>query len=315
MINLALVGVGKWGKNFLTTVDKVSDCRIKYVCAKTQNTLQNLSDSFSKTILYEELFEKKDLHGVIIASPAVTHFRMAYDFISHGIPVLVEKPFTTNLIEAIKLENHATKLQVPLMVGHEFVYNPAFQVFKRILSEIGSVKYIYTEAGNYGPFRPDISCLWDWGPHDVAMLIDLFQLLPQTVQAWITGEDIVIARLVFNKTVDAFININRLMHTKIRTFNALSRKISIRYDEFAKQKLTFYSYQPVMNNSQIKPMISYPDYDLTPALQKEVETFVQIIQNRKHPNLTNGSHAVLVIKILEALENSSNNSGKAIEIH
>lgn len=290
MIRLALVGVGRWGKNYLTEISQLKDCRVTYICARTEKTLSKFSSSYQKTTDYRELLTVKNIDGVIIATPVVTHFPITKDFINHGIPVLVEKPFTTSLNDALKLKKLSERTGSILMVGHEYLYNGAFQKLKETLPQLGKIKYISTEAGNWGPFRKDVSCLWDWGPHDVAMLIDLFSSLPQTVSA-VGSNDTVNVRLKFSQ-VTAFIHLSRKQPQKVRQFVVVGEEGNIIYDELAQQKLTFYKHGVAhLNFAKVSP------------LKQELNEFISVIKSRRRP-ITDIKHAVKVTLVLSALERS-----------
>ena len=51
--------------------------------------------------LEESLIE--NFSGYVIATPAITHFKLASEVINYGLPVLIEKPMTLNVDDSIKL--------------------------------------------------------------------------------------------------------------------------------------------------------------------------------------------------------------------
>ena len=44
-------------------------------------------------------------------------------------------------------------------------------------------------GGNYGPFRMDVSSLWDWGPHDLSMCLEIIGKYPSKVKAEFLKKD------------------------------------------------------------------------------------------------------------------------------
>lgn len=299
MIRLGLIGLGAWGKNYLTTVSRIKGCRITHICAKSAATLSKYSAAYIKTSSYQDLLKQQNLDGVIIATPAATHFSMARDFIKQQIPILVEKPFTTNLHDAVILERLARNHQTLVMAGHEYLYNPAYLKLKETLPQLGRINFISAEAGNWGPFRPDTSVLWDYGPHDVAMLIDLLNGMPVSVATWDSGSDSVNARLNFSHTA-AFISVSRKLTHKVRRLIVVGEKKSLNYDELAKQKLTLYaSRTKFLNYAKVTP------------LEQEVAAFVASIKTRRQSK-TDVKHAVNVMRILDALERSLKQQAKLI---
>src|SRR3989344_6498148 len=123
MITLSLIGAGKWGKNYINTIHSLSFCE--------------LPDSYIKTKNYKELLNFNNIDGVIIATPASTHFQIAKAFLEKGFNVLIEKPLTTSYKAALKLYRIAEKTKSTVMVGHIFLYNPAFLKVKELIKSIG----------------------------------------------------------------------------------------------------------------------------------------------------------------------------------
>lgn len=302
MIRLALIGVGYWGKNYLSTVSQMKTCKITHICAKTEKTLFDLPEKYDKTTDYKEILKNKDIDGVIIATPASTHFSIAKSFISVGVPVLVEKPFTSRFQETLILEKIIRSKKALIMVGHEYLYNPAYLKLKELLSLLGSIHTIETEAGNWWPFHTDISMLWNWGPHDIAMLLDILGELPQTVTAWGLSkkrsekhtEDTIYANLEFMK-LKAIIKLSRILPIKKRSMLISGEKGSISYNELVDNKLELFT----RNNTNI----IWPQYSTVSPLEKQIEVFVDAIKKVKQPT-TDVAHAVLVARVLDAIERS-----------
>ena len=69
--------------------------------------------------------------------------------------MLVEKPMTLNLKDAIKLNALAKTKNVNLMVGHLLLFHPAFKKIKKFINEgmLGDIQYIYSNRLNLGSFR------------------------------------------------------------------------------------------------------------------------------------------------------------------
>jgi predicted dehydrogenase len=107
---------------------------------------------------------------------------MAHYAISHDLPVLVEKPLTMDVHEARTLRRLAMDRKVPLLVDHVYLYHPAYRALRRELGGKAPLT-ISGAAGNDGPFRPDAPVLWDYGPHDIAMCLDLVGATPSRVRA------------------------------------------------------------------------------------------------------------------------------------
>lgn len=292
MITLALVGKGRWGKNYIKTISNISSCE--------------LPSKFIKTSNYKDLFAFKNIDGVIIASPSSTHFKIAKEFLERGFNVLIEKPMTTNYKDALELDRIADKYKSIVMVGHIYLHNPAFLKVKKLIKSIGCIKYISTEGMNNGPVRSDVSALWDWGPHDVSMVIDLLGSLPQEVSA--EGWDMCNLKLKFPNDIYVFVNIGWLSPIKKRSMKIVGTESTIVFDDTIEKKIA------VIGNLKTKK-INYPAFSKDLPLTVEILDFVRQIQNRDNLNQSNLKMGLDVVRVLEACDRSIKLNGKIIKIN
>lgn len=153
---LALVGTGTWGSNYLRTIAGMDD--VSVVAAASRNDWTHLVSS--------------EVVGAIIATPPDSHREIATAFIDSGKAVLVEKPLTLSVEDAVALEAAAAERDVLVMVNHIYLFHPAWP-YVRDWVEGRNVSRILTTGGNRGPFRSDCPPLWDYAPHDLAMCMDI----------------------------------------------------------------------------------------------------------------------------------------------
>jgi len=113
------------------------------------------------------------------------------------------------------------------------------------LPEIGVVRHIVSNSGKWGPFRPDLSALWDFGPHDLAMCIDLVEALPIRVTARREAHDKVengvgeryLIDLTFPRNITAQIRVGNLVRPKRRRLEVQGERGTLMFDDLAEQKL------------------------------------------------------------------------------
>jgi predicted dehydrogenase len=193
------------------------------------------------TANWREVTSDRSIDGIILATPPSTHCEMALAAIEAGTPVLVEKPMTLSLQEAHAIAGAATAHGVLTMIGHTHLFSSAFRNLKRVGESLGPLRDICSAAGNWGPFRPDTPMLWDWGPHDIAMCIDLFGRPPTTVDVVRIGtegegEAIAIA-LEFEPKGRAEIKVSNIEPRKQRVFEATFACGTLVYDDLSDDKL------------------------------------------------------------------------------
>lgn len=325
MITLALIGLGKWGFNHLKTVEEIPTAKLKYVCTTNSQTLRSLPGKYIKSQNYRTLFHYQDIDGVIIATPTFTHFQIAKDFLKRNYNLLIEKPLTANYQEAVKLKKIYDQSSSLVLVGHIFRYHPAYLKAKELVKKIGQIKYLDFESLDYGPFRNDISALWDWGPHDIAMCLGIMEKMPLEVAAWQMNKlrpqsslaDLITLRLKFSQDVDVWMKIGWLSPVKRRRITIVGSQSSIIFDDTLDKKVIFFqNLGPRVKKGQVvetKPRIFYPTYSPTMPLKLELQEFINCLRTKKDPK-TNFTQALQVLKIIHYAQQSLDQDGKVIKI-
>lgn len=311
MITLALIGVGRWGKNYLSAAATLGNVEIKYVCAQSQQKLDSLPNKYIKTLSIKDLLENKKIDGFIIATPADTHFAIAKGFLALGKNLLIEKPLATSYNQALQLKKIWQIKKPKILVGHLFLYNPAYQVFKKIFKSIKIVKSISFE-GLSSPTRKDVSVIWDWGPHPISLLLDLVKHPISAVSA--TGSknadsilyDTVDALIRFTNGIKASIQISWLGVQKVRKLTVEGEKDKLELNE------TNTAHQKILLHQPNSPP-QYPQYRSKSALTEELLEFVKAIQG--HKKITSDiKMGVEVVKVLSAIERSAENGGELVNL-
>lgn len=302
MTTLALIGTGRWGKNYINTINNLSSCE--------------LPEEFIKTSNYKDLFAFDNIDGVIIATPSSTHFKIAKEFLEKGFNVLIEKPMTNSYKDALELSKIAKKYKNIVMIGHIYLYNPAFLQVKKLIKSIGKIKYISTEGMNNGPVRPDVSALWDWGPHDISMVIDLLGSKPQEVSGYGLSSlrpntefyDMCNLKLKFAGDIYCFVNIGWLSPVKKRSMTIVGEKSTIIFDDTIEKKVA------IIRNLKTKEA-DYPSFSKESPLSEEISSFVNLIENKEKISKSSLKMGLDVVKVLEACEKSMKLNGKIIKIN
>lgn len=143
MTRLALIGNGKWGKNYLSEAKKLKDVEIKYV----------------RTHDWKDLIDKKDIDGIIIATPDSTHTEIINAF--PDTYLLVEKPLTTSLNEAVAIKNNK------IMVGYIYLYNLALQEKLKGIGQIKKINFLIHNTEKVEGTTP----LWYLGSHAISFCL------------------------------------------------------------------------------------------------------------------------------------------------
>ncbi|MBI2753712.1 MAG: Gfo/Idh/MocA family oxidoreductase [Betaproteobacteria bacterium] len=182
-LRLGLVGAGPWGRNYIRTIAGLAELKLARVASRNPRTPALVPRDCVVSADWREVVRAADLDGVIVAAPPSAHAEITLAAIEAGRPVLVEKPLALGVASAERIVAAAAARPLLVMVDHVHLFHPAFQALKRAVAAHGPVRAIHARAGDRGPYRPDVPMLWDWGPHDVAMCIDLLGAQPEAVDA------------------------------------------------------------------------------------------------------------------------------------
>jgi len=123
------------------------------------------------------------MDGVVIATPAETHYTLAREALLADKHVYVEKPLVLDEAEGEELIDLALERKRVLMVGHLLQYHPAFVRLKGLASkgDLGRINYIHSHRLNLGKIRCEENTLWSFAPHDISMILSLARKEPESV--------------------------------------------------------------------------------------------------------------------------------------
>lgn len=94
----------------------------------------------------------------VVTSPASHHAEHVLMVVQADVPVLVEKPLTSSLGEAIRLSESLDQHAVPVQVGYVLRHSEGFQIFREQILRIGvsNIKQVTSICHSYLPdWRPE----------------------------------------------------------------------------------------------------------------------------------------------------------------
>jgi predicted dehydrogenase len=243
-LRLGLAGAGRWGRNYIRTIAGLGEMRLAGIASTNPQTAALAPPGCRIVADWRELIDASAIDGIVVATPPASHAEIARAAIHKAIPVLIEKPLALSAADARAVRDLAVERNVLGLVEHTHLFSPAFRALKKLAARHGGVREIHSEAGNHGPYRRDVSVLWDWGPHDVAMCLDLMQQAPAAAACTIrdhaerdggTAQTVSIA-LSFPCGVPARILLSNSMD-KTRRFRVRCAGAEIVYDDLSPDKL------------------------------------------------------------------------------
>ena len=326
LIRLAQVGCGYWGPNLLRNFSTIENCCIKYLVDTSEERRAFVKKRFPGVTAIADIdtiWNDPEIDGVIIATPAGTHFELAQKALRSRKHVFVEKPLAMHVAEVDILNELAHPSQKVVMVGHTFLYNNAVRFVKNYIDrgDLGEIRYIYSQRLNLGRIRSDIDALWNLAPHDIS-IIQYWLNDPEPLDIRRHGmaymqpgvDDVVFMNITYPNKVMANIHVSWLDPQKVRKMIVVgSRKMAV-YDDVAEQKVTIFDKGIDVKANLGERMdfdlpgsisfgyrsgdIHIPNIALPEPLRVEAQHFADCIRTGTEP-ITGIAHARKVVRILE----------------
>ena len=331
MTVIAQIGCGYWGPNLLRNFHANPDCSVKFVAEASANRREYVKTHFpgiAVTDNWQEILADTEIEGVVIATPASSHFEITKAALESGKHALVEKPLSTNVQDAAELAELAQANSLVLMAGHTFLYNGAVRHFRGLMEsgDLGHPYYLYAQRLNLGQVRSDINVWWNLAPHDISILLYLMgDELPEGVSA--TGidylqkgvEDVVFAQLVWPNRVSANIHVSWLDPGKVRKVTLVASRKMVVYDDMAEHKISVLDkgfdvvprsgdameYDESAHGELVSRSgdVVFPKIKMPEPLAVEAAHFLDCIRTGAVP-LSGPEHAKKVVAVLEAGQRS-----------
>lgn len=207
-VSLAGFGLGGLGLLELELLDDMEDVQIVAGADPAADAREDFRETFDapayETI--DELLADHDPDAVSIASVHSVHYEQALACIEREIAVHVEKPMTTTLVDALKLEQVAAEADAVVQVGYQRHFDPRYRELRERIAddEIGDPHFVdchleqrWTHATESWRGNPDLSgggFLYDSGSHLIDVLCWTLDAEPVAVSAMTddreTGVDI-----------------------------------------------------------------------------------------------------------------------------
>ena len=298
---VALIGAGRWGYNRLNTLNYIQELDLTHVVTskelKTPDKNQN-----PKTLSDWNHLLDCEIDAVLIATPPHTHACILEEFIKKHIPCFVEKPLCLDYKTALFLKNLSLTEGVPVFVDHTQLYQP---VLGEILTDINfsSVEKINLAGMGNGPYRENLSVLWDWGPHDISIMLKMLQKMPNFVSGY-SADTFTKYVFYYDNNLNVSITNSNLSMVKKRSIDVYEKDRILTFGEFPKSEYSIYKKSNSSNNllNCIKS-ISYENEKDKP-LYRALKYFAgSLLNNRMDFDL---DIACDVIKLLELADKAIN---------
>ncbi|MBV8985030.1 MAG: Gfo/Idh/MocA family oxidoreductase [Acidimicrobiia bacterium] len=327
-VGVGILGCGQWGANHVRVWSAAGALRAVFDVEPSRAQEAAARAGVLATSSVEELLGRRDIKGVVIATPAATHAELGLRALEAGKDVLIEKPLALTVGDGRKLVELAEAQGSVLMVDHLLNFHPAVQRLRALVERgvLGRVRYLYSHRLNFGRLRTEENALWSFAPHDLALLHSILGDAPSTVAchggAYVNQAvaDVTLMSLTFTSDVRAHVFVSWLHPFKEHRFIVVGDKEMAVFDDTAPwpEKLVRYPHQIDWVDGRIPVAqraagIAEP-LDEQEPLQLACEHFLRCMETRRQPS-TGPASGIAVLEMLDAGDRSLASGGVPVTLH
>lgn len=200
-IRIGFIGTGNIAHTHANRLQQASDASIVAIADPSEAGLKRFRQKFGLEDVLEfdddqKMLRQSDLDAVIICSPHTMHFQQAWNALTAGKHVLLEKPMTCTSDEAERLIEHANRMGKLLQVSYQRHCVPQFMYIRSAIAEgligrltsVTATLYQDWKDAQTGTWRQDASLsgggmLMDSGSHIIDVMLWTTGLTPQSIVA------------------------------------------------------------------------------------------------------------------------------------
>ena len=331
MVNVAQIGIGRWGKNHLRNHYQLGS--LKLACELDQKNIDaalQLYPDLKITKNVDDVFNNKEIDAVVIATPASTHFALGKRALESGKHVFIEKPMVFKQTELEVLINLAKQKKLVLMEGHLLLYHGAVNKMRDAIKSglIGEIQQVYCRRAALGAIRFEANVLWDLGVHDISVLFYLLDEHPAIISAQSANfypqktDEVVFTAIKFASGKIAHVHNSWLDPYKDRKAIVVGTKGMLIMDElatdgkvkFVKKRVTYdpikkFEHERFAYLDEGVEVLEYPEVE---PLRTECEHFLTACANGT-PVRSDGQNSLRILKTLEAAQYSLEHQGAPVQ--
>ena len=317
MVRVGVIGYGRWGPNLARCVASERAFVLSAICDTSPSRLLAASVQHLNVRLEsdpETVINDPRIDAVLLATPAINHYRSARGALRAGKHVLVEKPLALQSDHVLRLIEEADRRRLVLMVDHTYNFSPAIRSIQKAVQSgyLGTICSLESLRVNQVGGWQDCNVLWDLGYHDLSIIDYIFSGSPLAISA--VGSDCdrgfpqrcADMTIYFANDFTAKIHVNWAGPAKLRSMRFVGSGKSLIFDDLESE-------------TKIKICNGAPDHPLlgrlsgTEPLRTVVNHFANCILSGQRP-LSDGNAALRITLMLEVADRSLSNAGRIVSL-
>ncbi|WP_010651798.1 Gfo/Idh/MocA family protein [Oceanobacillus massiliensis] len=314
-MKVGVIGTGNMGENHVRTYLSLQDqCQLVGIYDNDSSKAEKIAEKYQvkQFPAIDDLLQSVD--AVSIAVPTAFHYKIALSCIRHKVHMLIEKPITETIDQAMHLIQKAKEAEIKLQVGHIELFNPLIKFLAKELEKEQPIGISIHRMSPYDNRMKEIDVVNDLMIHDLYILKEI--LKENMAEFYALGEPIdqttkhaaVIAKS--SNGVIAQLTASFKSPKKVRTIMVLTEDRFIEAD-ILKQEIKITRSAPEAKNSiPGSEMETIPfDHSVQP-LTVQLQDFIDCIKHDTEPAVS-GEDGVEALKstidIQEAIYNPHKN--------
>jgi UDP-N-acetylglucosamine 3-dehydrogenase len=239
VLRVAAVGCGRWGKNIVRVLRELHGEGLIELTAVVDRDYMR-AKAVAAEFGVEEVFDDPDklidrgIDAVTVAVPINKLADLAELFISSGIHTFIEKPVSTEPEVVARLRSLAQSRGIVAVPGFIMRFNPAVQELKKLIRDVGDVRYIVFKRLSRRPshFR-EFPIVYDLMIHDIDLMSYFFgrcsysHLLTEALKI---AEDLMVVSLVRCDGALTLFHTDGIAPAKVREIDIVSDRAYLRAD-------------------------------------------------------------------------------------
>lgn len=316
-MRIGVIGIGIMGEYhtrvYREIADRIPDVQFTGVADIDKNRIHAIAKKYMTECHtdYKELLNC-GVDAVSICVPTRLHKKVAIDVMDKGIrAILIEKPISDNIDDALDIVRFARDKGVILTVGHVERFNPAVLLMKKIIDSGRLGRVVSVSAKRVGPGPPrykDTGVIVDLAVHDLDIICYLYCACPTHIYA-VAGdgtnglEDRASIMLKFDGQRAGFLETNWLTSHKTRTLDIVGLE-AVAHLDYINQTITISEHE---KDEEIK-------FSKQEPLMNELSHFINAVRGNETPLVT-GEDGIQALRLaLASVESYRTGSVQRIDL-
>jgi predicted dehydrogenase len=144
-MKVGIAGTGFMGETHADCYKKIKDVELIAIAEKNEPKGKLFADKYKVSKVYQDVFKMIDdaeIDIVDICLPTFLHTEYAVYALNKNKNVLLEKPISLSLNDALSIKHAAEKSKSKFMIAHVLRFCPQYKAIKQTVNEINSIERI-----------------------------------------------------------------------------------------------------------------------------------------------------------------------------